>query len=394
MMLTTHKRALLAAMVLLCGGGVFWKISDGVRRERLNAPLIEAVQKEDPAAVQKLLEQGADPNARVQDPNAPHTLLAFLRKLFSDSRHAGHSEAPTALILAAQRNEGDQVARLLLDKGADKELAGTFGYSWFEPGSVGTPLITAACNRHASILRLLLERGANPNAASSTKQTALMFVAVKGEVGMAKLLLDRGADPNARDSYGNFALGDTADWLQRYETEHPLYDLDGKTPLSPEAAHLRMVQLLLAAKAQPNARFANGATALSTAANGKHPTLIRALLDGGADPRQVDNNGRNALHYALDTFNDWDSHISDARRMETIRLLLQSGLDINVQSKSGETALIMAASEQDTPIVRLLLSYHPDLNIVCSSTGMTALQTAKDQYDQEVYRLLKQAGAK
>ena len=58
----------------------------------------------------------------------------------------------------------------------------------------------AACDRET--MRMLLERGADPNAKQQLDYTPLHTAASRGDVEMAKLLLAHGADANARGSDG------------------------------------------------------------------------------------------------------------------------------------------------------------------------------------------------
>src|SRR5262249_12062671 len=60
-----------------------------------------------------------------------------------------------------------------------------------------TPLALAAVNGSASMVELLLNAGADPNAASGEGESALMTAARTGRPEPIRLLLARGADPNA-----------------------------------------------------------------------------------------------------------------------------------------------------------------------------------------------------
>lgn len=73
---------------------------------------------------------------------------------------------------------------LLLDKGAPVD----------EPG-VAHPLHFAVMSGHADATRILLERGADPNA-DSALGTPLMVAAERGRVGIVEVLLAHNADPN------------------------------------------------------------------------------------------------------------------------------------------------------------------------------------------------------
>jgi len=89
----------------------------------------------------------------------------------------------------------DEVDRYLLDAGADVNVQAT------NPARVG-PVHAAAAVRNHSMMKLLLERGANPNAKQSLDYTPLHTAAARGDVEMARLLLAHGATRDAKGSDG------------------------------------------------------------------------------------------------------------------------------------------------------------------------------------------------
>ena len=125
------------------------------------------------------------------------------------------------------------------------------------PGGA-TPLIYAALYGTADSVRLLLERGADPNAKNQANATPLMYAL--DEPGKVRLLLERGADPNARSD-------------------------EGQTPLLIAASRpgaLQVVKLLLDKGADPSARTLRGATPLSLAVAGADADVTALLIEHGA----------------------------------------------------------------------------------------------------------------
>ena len=87
--------------------------------------------------------------------------------------------------------------RTLLDAGADQSVRDA--YSW-------TPLMRAAHNRRAEIVRLLLEApGADLSAHQESGATVLHIAAGTGDTGIVRLLVDHGADTSTKDGNGNTA---------------------------------------------------------------------------------------------------------------------------------------------------------------------------------------------
>lgn len=113
-------------------------------------------------------------------------------------------ERNTPLLWAASHGQTD-IFRYLLERGADIQVRDKFG---------NTPLIAAACecalatmNSTYDIVKMLLIKGANPNAHAHDGTTALMNAAGGfGGSAIVELLLENGADPAAKDSKGNTAL--------------------------------------------------------------------------------------------------------------------------------------------------------------------------------------------
>ena len=78
--------------------------------------------------------------------------------------------------------------------------------------------------------------------------------------------------------------------------------------------------------------------------------------------------------------------------METVKLLLVKGADVNYKSKSGLTPLHTAVSNGCREVIELLLSKGAEVNSK-SNNGRTPLHTAAYQNQQEVAKLLLAAGA-
>jgi ankyrin repeat protein len=110
------------------------------------------------------------------------------------------------------------LARWLIEQGADVNAAAA------NPQRV-TPAHAAAAMCDRETMRLLLDRGADPNARQQMDYTPLHGAASRGDIEMAKLLLEFGADREAKASDGmtagevarKYGKGEFAEWFDAME---------------------------------------------------------------------------------------------------------------------------------------------------------------------------------
>ncbi|CAK9040607.1 unnamed protein product [Durusdinium trenchii] len=170
------------------------------------------------------------------------------KPLDPNRRGTGH---PPVLPMSSAAAQGYlEVVRLLLEAGADKNAANQDG---------ATALIKAAANGHLEVVRVLLEAGADKIAAKQDGAAALMIAAQNGHLEAVRALLEAGADKIAAKQDGAAAL-----------------------MIAAQNGHLEVVRALLEAGADKNAAMQNGATALIMAADNGHLEVVRVLLDAGA----------------------------------------------------------------------------------------------------------------
>jgi ankyrin repeat protein len=123
-----------------------------------------------------------------------------------------------------------------------------------------------------------------------------------------------------------------------------------------------------------------GATPLMNAAAFGSIETMRLLIDKGADVNGRSAGNATALMWA-------------ATDLEKVRLLVEKGADVNAVSELGHTPLILAAmSDRSSEIVRLLLSRKADPKAVARADRMSPLIAAAKGNDLDSIRQLVEAG--
>jgi ankyrin repeat protein len=390
------------------------------------APVAEAAQKGDLAAVRRLLKDGADVNAAAGDgTTALHhaamrgdaemtsVLLAAGANVRATTRLGGY----TPLHLSAQRGYGD-VIEALVKGGGDTNVATQTG---------ATPLMMAAASGHVPAVKVLLANKASLNAREKANdQTPLMFAAAFDRADVVKVLVELGADLNATSKVTDVAPLISAEEAlqeeirvstQRSGGQAPTLNAPQKTVPADEipgvtrnfryneligkqggfgAIHFAArqgsqasVAALLAGGVSVNARSANdGTTPLLMAIINGHYDLAMYLLSQGADPNLAAENGAAPLYATLNI--EWapKSFYPQPRAqlqqktdyLQLMTALLDKGADPNARLRKkvwytqynfdllrtdeiGATPFWKAAYASDIGAMKLLVARGADPNI-------------------------------
>jgi ankyrin repeat protein len=212
-----------------------------------------------------LLAKGADVNARNEAGQTPLHRVSMIR------RQGTRIEIPAEVLLAhgaevdakdksgntpihfAIKNGHGKLIDLLLSKGAiiskDDNLLP------YEEAS-----LNAVWSNHADVLKVLLDHGADVNAADRWGWSLLHYATWEGNADMTKMLLEKGANPN------------------NVEREY------GQTPLHRAALRSRktVAEMLLDHGANVNAKDWYGKTPLTLAKENSHTEIVELLRKHGA----------------------------------------------------------------------------------------------------------------
>jgi ankyrin repeat protein len=308
--------------------------------------LVTAACKGDAAAVARLLAAGADPNASMAERGA-----------------SGKMVRATALCVAAAHSQ-PEVARLLLDAGADPSRAGGIG---------ATPLMVAANCGQLEVLRLLLARGAAVDAVDPEGWTAFHCACDMNQLECAEALARAGCDVGIKTHNGATG-GERAEArghaavlarLRAVEAERPRAAQTAAGSSEPEPVPSAEALGLLDALALDSSAAAGRRDAVAAVAR---------LLAAGADPNASVPGRRPSGEVFLST----PLYMAAGHgRLEAARLLLDAGADPSLAGSDGATTPLMAAAGKgQLEMLRLLLGRGAAVDAVDPATSHTAFHFA------------------
>ncbi len=333
------------------------------------------------AIIEQLLEAGADADATTKSGETLLMIAARVGKLkpvelllkYGADVDKRVKNAPTALMWAAAEGHVDVVQRLVM-AGADLHARLASGFD---------PLLLAVREGRLDVVEVLIAAGADVNRAveSNAKNARLpkagagsLSVAVEnGHFELALRLVEAGADPN--DQRSGFAPLHILSWVRKPDRGD---DISGLPPPngSGRVTSLEFARRLVASGAEVNLRLEKGkGTRGRVSQKGKTPFFMAAdtadlpfmklLVELGADPTITNEDGTTPLMVAagLNTNAPAEEAGSEEESLQVVAYLLDMGSDINAVDKNGETAMHGAAYKNFPKMVKFLDQRGADIKV-------------------------------
>jgi ankyrin repeat protein len=256
-------------------------------------------------------------------------------------------------------------------------------------------IVDAAKNADRAALRAIVQQKVDVNAADGDGTTALHWAAYRDDVESVDLLIRAGAKVNAANDLGATPLWNASlnagpalvARLLQAGADPNLSLLAGETPLmvAARSGKAGIVEQLLSKGAKVNVRAARGQTALMWAVAQRHPPVVKLLIAHGAEIHarsEVWSQMMAVPPHGLPQYNRMIPHGGDTALLfaarvgdlESARLLVAAGANVNDADAWGVSATVMAAHAGFVEIVEFLLEHGADPN--AAAAGFSALHAA------------------
>ncbi|KAK0180405.1 hypothetical protein PV327_006049 [Microctonus hyperodae] len=321
--------------------------------------LHEAVIKNEPETVKKVLAETVDVNSRNNYGRAP-------------------------IHWAASRGN-TEIIDMLIHANCDIEARDKFGMR---------PLLMAAWYGHLDAVKMLITAGAEVSAISKKNYTLLMCAARGSRLVIEYLtMIVKSLNGEAIDSDGATALHHAAisghpDVITALsiipEIKLDATDKKGQTPLHCACfeGHADCAQVLIDLGANLNSRAIYGNSPLHVATCMRYTDIARTLLKAGADTQTVNDAGLTALHVAA----------SQGCKGILESILQYSNKIINKQCHAGNTPLHLACQNNEVETVEILIKHGADLNCLNAKLQMP-IHIAAEMGHTDICKLLLASGA-
>ena len=322
-------------------------------------------------AIKLLLDRGANVNAKESERGQTALMWAVLEN---------HADAVKLLLARGAAINAKTTARTIKGEYTPARPAAASGPGIIRqralPTAEGgmTALLFAVRDGNAPMTRLLLDSGADIQLASANDTSPLIIAILNGQTEIASYLLNRGANPNAFDAYKRGPLFAAIELRNFNHEKYSDLPTDGHDPLD-------LIKALLARGANPNQQTNttpvhglmqfdgswvnfDGQTPLIRAALSGDAEVMKLLLQYKADAKITTDGGTTSLMAAAGI--NWipaQTYMhSEEEYVEAVNLCLAQGVEVNAANSMGLTAMHGAANRGWESIVQILADHGSKLD--------------------------------
>ena len=391
--------------------------------------LIQAAKAGNIKAMENLLNQGSDINARDKSgstililaaSNGKYAAVKFLIDRgaavdITDSK----GNMPLHFLAASSKPEAIELMKLAINRGASVDSA-NFKSPRQYPAEIaiskgnipglelmiergfgkdnyisGKPMVIFAYEaKQTKIMKFLADKGANLNAVNNVKDTLLHIAVQKNDMATVQYLIEKGAMLEMKGSLGRTPLFmavekgyfKIAEYLTGLKSDVNVSDNSGRNIMHILAAGKNngtAIDKFAGYDIKINKTDSSGRTPLMTAINEKRWENIKSLVDAGADFTKPDSTGKSILVMAIENKNS-----------AVASYLIEKGIDVRKKDTSGRTPLHAASALSGKAwdsIITLIIKKGGDVNVF-DNTGVTAAGICIDAGNSSGFKILLDNG--
>jgi ankyrin repeat protein len=300
------------------------------------------------------------------------------------ARNTTGSCQPLASVFDAARPQSPEFTAMAVALAKREGIANTY---WTVPsgssgrgssgGGEGRPIKSAARNANPVVMRALIDAGVNVT--NNAARNALIDIVASGSLELLRMLVDAGADPNA-------ALGSAIAWRHLDMIAY----LEGKGAreraddvlVAARKGDLATIDAAIARRANLDVKDGGDRTPLMRAAMYGHPAVVTKLAQAGAQ-LEATSDGETALHMAAR-----ENHAPVVRALAAARANLNARADAN-----SPTPLIVAVRQGAVQALAALIDAGADANVAIES-DTTVIGRAIELGNLALVRELLRGGAR
>ena len=332
----------------------------GKIRGRTTTPIQFALKGRNEAMIDLILDNRPDINTSGDNGDTPimtaikyrHHKLEMIDRLLKKgaSLNSVNRSRQTPLHLACYYHRID-VAEMLIEAGAKLNSVDSGGNTPFH----------AACMSSPELVATFMKRGANPNRLNQQKQNALHLLCQSSVESSVNLVIEHIKNLNQTDS-------------------------NGETPLTLAVSRRKpsIVKLLIENGADPNfvtrRSYGGNTTPLLMAASAGEPVIVEMLLSAKAKPNVMGRDGNSPMHAAIIGASDYLANMMNRNNpsigkrtqqfTEIVKQLLSHDAEVNMLNHSGKTPIQLAAEGGFLDAVELLVDKSNSLNFSVGDSSL------------------------